>query len=162
MTDQPADLPGGDALQDTRPAGAEETGPVRVRNPRVESMVTGAAYGALIVFGLGVGLYESFSYSWSAGSFPLAAVLISVLNFGIFWGTGWGMGGKLGAVIPASCWLLVVMVFSIRTPSGGLVVTGSTAGNVFLLAGTLAGVLAITFTRSSGNWLLRGGPRQTG
>lgn len=158
MTDQSD----GGNLQDTRPAGVEASRPMRAANPRVAAIVTGAAYGALIVFGLGVGLYESFSYSWSAGTFPLAAVLISILNFGIFWTAGWGMGGKLGAVVPATCWLLVVILFSIRTPSGGLVVTGSTAGNTFLLGGTLAGVLAITFTRSSGNWLLRGGPRQTG
>ncbi len=126
-------------------------------DPRVAAVVSGAAYGALLVFGLGLGLYESFSFSWSVGSFPLAAVLISVLNFGLLWAAGWGMGGKLGAVVPAAAWLIVVMLFSGKTSSGSLVVTGTAAGNVFLLGGTLAAILAIVFTRSSGNWLIRGG-----
>jgi len=131
-------------------------------DPRMAAVVTGAAYGALLVFGLAIGVYESFSYSWSVGWFPLAAVLISLLNLGVFWAAGWGMGGKLGAAIPAAGWLIMVMVFSARTSSGGLVVTGSPAGNTFLLGGTLTAILAIVFTRSSGNWLLSGRPSRSG
>ena len=146
--------------ESTEPAGGTDTAlpdPARPADPRLAAVVGGAAYGALAVFGLGLGLYESFSYSWSAGSFPLAAVLISLLNLGIFWAAGWGMGGKLGAVVPAAAWLIVVMVFASRKPQGSLIVTGSLAGNVFLLGSTVAAIVAIVLTRTSRNWLLGGG-----
>jgi hypothetical protein len=121
-----------------------------------ERMVTIAAYVALAVVGAMVGIVESFSYPWTWGTFPIASILISALNFGLLWLAGWGMGGKLGAVVPAGMWLVALMVFSVRTPSGGLIVTGDTPGNVYLLGGTVAGLAAIVVTRSSGSWLLGG------
>lgn len=131
------------------------------RNPRAEAFVTGAAYAALAVLGAVVGVVESFSFAWSMGSFPVAAVLICLVNLVLLRLAGWGMGGKLGAATPAATWLIALMVFSVRTPSGGLVVTGTTAGNLYLLGGTVAGLLAIVLTPSSHNWLLAGAGDQS-
>ncbi|MCW2885483.1 MAG: hypothetical protein QOE54_2010 [Streptosporangiaceae bacterium] len=140
--------------------GSDDLGPepvpVRKRtpNPRVQAFVTGAAYGGLAVAGLMLGVIESFSYSWSAGSIPLAAILWSLFNLVALWGAGRGMGGKLGAAVPALMWLAVVMVLAVQRPEGDLVVTGTAAGTIFLYGGVLAGGIALLLAPSSGEWLL--------
>lgn len=139
---------------DLRPAASDEERPAR--DPLLVSV---AAYVALAVVGALVGVIESFTFSWSLGGFPLAAVLFCLANFGLLRLAGWGMGGKLGATTPAATWLLVLVVLSIRTSSGGLIVTGTLAGNVFLLGGVIAAIFAIGLTRSpasAGDWLLAG------
>jgi hypothetical protein len=135
--------------------------PVQPRrpNPRVEAFVTGAAYGGLVVAGLMLGVIESFSFSWSAGSIPLAAILWSLFNLVACYGAGRGMGGKLGAAVPTLMWLVVVVVLAVQRPEGDLVVTGTLAGTVFLYGGVLAAGVAILLAPSSGEWLLGGAGR---
>jgi hypothetical protein len=126
----------------------------------VEAFVTGAVYGGLVVAGLMLGVIESFSFSWSAGWIPLAAILCCLFNLMAFWGAGWGLGGKLGAAVPALMWLAVVLVLAVQRPEGDLVVTGTTAGVVFLYGGVLAVGAALLLTPSSGGWLLGGAGRE--
>jgi hypothetical protein len=130
--------------------------PVREPNPRVEAFITGAAYGGLIVAGLMLGVIESFSFSWTAGPIPLAAILWSLFNLVAFWGAGWGMGGKLGATVPTLMWLVVVILLAIQRPEGDLVVTGTMEGTVFLYGGVLAAGIAVLLSPSSSEWLVGG------
>lgn len=143
---------------DVRPAvsGGEQP-------PESPLVLTLAAYAALAVLGFVVGVVESFSFSWSLGSFPLAAVLICALNLGLLRLAGWGIGTKLGATVPAATWLVALVILSIRTTSGGLIVTGTLAGTVYLIGGVIAAIFAIALTPASGqpgDWLLAGSDRQ--
>jgi Family of unknown function (DUF6113) len=143
---------------DVRPvvAGGEPT-------PQSPLVLTLAAYAALAVLGFVVGVMESFTFSWSVAWFPLAAALICAVNYFLLRSAGWGMGGKLGATVPAATWLLALVMLSIRTPSGGLIVTGTTAGTVYLVGGVIVAIFAISLTPSAGqpgDWLLAGSGRQ--
>jgi hypothetical protein len=132
--------------------------------PESPLVLTLAAYAALAVLGFVVGVVESFSFSWALGSFPLAAVLICALNLGLLRLAGWGMGTKLGATAPAATWLVALAILAIRTTSGGLIVTGTLAGNIYLIGGMIAAIFAIGLTPASGrpgDWLLAGGGRQS-
>ncbi|MGI8330733.1 DUF6113 family protein [Actinomadura scrupuli] len=136
-------------------------GPIRAPGPgpRVEAFVTGAAYGALVLAGLMLGVIESFSYSWYVGPVPLAAIWLSVFNLAVFYGAGWGMGGKLGAAVPALMWLAVVVTLAVQRPEGDLIVTGTMAGTIFLYGGVLAAGAALLLVPSTGDWLLGGAGR---
>jgi hypothetical protein len=133
--------------------------PAREPNPTVQAFVTGAAYGALVLAGLMLGVIESFSYSWYLGAIPLAAILWSLFNLAVLWLAGWGMGGKLGAAVPALMWLAVVVTLAVQRPEGDLIVTGTTAGTIFLYGGVLAAGAALLLVPSTGNWLLGGAGR---
>jgi hypothetical protein len=134
----------------------------REPNPRVQAFITGAVYGGLVVAGLMLGVIESFSFSWSAGPIPLAAIAWSLFNLVAFWAAGWGLGGKLGATVPTLMWLAVVIVFAVQRPEGDLVVPGTAAGTVFLYGGVLAAGIAILLAPSSGTWLLGAAGRESG
>jgi Family of unknown function (DUF6113) len=131
-------------------------GPVPPRRPgrRAQAFITGAAYGGLALAGAMLAVVESFSFSWYAGPIPLAAIGWSLVNLVAFWAAGRGMGGKLGAVLPTLMWLAVVIALAVPRPEGDLVVTGTTAGTVFLYGGVLAAGVAIWLAPSSGEWLL--------
>jgi hypothetical protein len=113
------------------------------------AFVTGAAYGMLAVLGVALGVLGSFEFGWTVAGLPLAALGWSALNLVVFRGAGWAMRGKLGAVIPAACWLIVVVVLSSQRPEGDLVVTGTTAGYVFIFAGAIGALAAISLTPSA-------------
>lgn len=100
---------------------------------------TGAAYGALIALGAVLGVVGSFQFSWG----PVAAILLTVVNFAVFRAAGWAMAAKLGAIAVAVPWLIVVMVLSSPRAEGDVVVTGTLAGWVFILGGAAAAALAI-------------------
>jgi hypothetical protein len=150
---QPYGFPGSDDQAVPGPV------PPKGLGPRGEAFVTGAAYGGLVVAGLMLGVVESFSFSWYAGSVPLAAILWSLFNLAAFWGAGWGMGRKLGAAVPTLMWLVVVVVLAVQRPEGDLVVTGTTAGTIFLYGGVIAAGIALVLAPSSGEWLLGGAAR---
>jgi hypothetical protein len=69
---------------------------------------------------------------------------------------------RLGAVVPAAPWMIILIVLSSRRPEGDLVVTGTTAGYVYMFGGVLAALIAIVWTRSAHSWLLAGAPRPPG
>lgn len=122
----------------------------------MQGLVTGAAYGVLVVLGLFLGVVTSFQFSWTAGSVPVAAVLLTLVEFAAFRLAGWAMESKLGVAALAVPWLIVVVLLSTRRPEGDLVVTGTTAGYVFIFGGSIAAVVAVAVTRSPRPWILRG------
>lgn len=134
------------------PAGDGAPEPYR----RAQAMITGAAYGALGVFGLALGVFGSFLYSWMLGPVPIAALAFAVLNLAAVRLAGWGMSSKLGAVIPTVTWLVVVFSLSTKRAEGDLVITGTAPGYLFIVGGSIAAVIAIALTPSPHSWLLRG------
>jgi uncharacterized protein DUF6113 len=133
------------------------TGPHAPQEPSRESaLLTGVAYGVLAVLGLVLGVITSYQFSWTLVGFPVAAVLLSVVEFAAFRLAGWAMESKLGAAALAVPWLIVVVLLSSRRPEGDLIVTGTTAGYVFIFGGSIAAVVAIAMTRSPHPWILRG------
>jgi hypothetical protein len=124
--------------------------------------LVGTAYGVLAVLGVLLGVIGSFEFSWQAGSVPVAAIALSAVNLVIFRAAGWAMESRLGAVIPAALWMIILVVLSSRRPEGDLVVTGTTPGYVYMFGGAVAALVAIVWTRSSRSWLLAGAPRPPG
>lgn len=124
-------------------------------NPRISSLVTGAAYGALAVAGLLLAVIEGFTYHWSV----LVAVLFCVLNLAGFWAAGWGMGGKFGAAVPFLPWLAVTVLLAEPRAEGSVIVDGTTGGYVLLIGGLAAGVLAIVATPAANRPELPAGSR---
>jgi hypothetical protein len=128
--------------------------------PAPESaFLTGLAYGVLAVLGVLLGVIGSFEFSWQFGSVPVAAILLSVVNLAAFRAAGWAMESKLGAVVPAVVWMIILVVLSSRRPEGDLVVTGTTPGYVYMFGGAVAALAAIIWTRSARPWVLTGVPR---
>jgi hypothetical protein len=132
------------------PAGPAPAGPPT----RADAFLGGAAYGALAVAGLVIGVLGSFYQGWAAGPVPVAAIAFSLLNLAAFRLAGWAMGGKLGALVPAVAWLLVVIFLSSRRPEGDLVINASVASYVYLIGGSIGAIIAIARTRSARNWLV--------
>jgi Family of unknown function (DUF6113) len=131
--------------------------------PTPESaFLVGIAYGVLAVLGVLLGVIGSFEFSWQAGSFPVAAIALSALNLAIFRAAGWAMESRLGAVVPAVLWMIILVVLSSRRPEGDLVVTGTTPGYVYMFGGAVAALVAIIWTHSSRSWLLGGAPQPPG
>ena len=133
----------------------EPTSPAEPAEPaapptRLEAFVTGGAYGVLAVGGAVIGLLGSFYHATPTGLIPVFAIAFALLNLVAFRLAGWAMGTRLGAVVPALAWLLVVIFLSSKRPEGDLVISASTAGYVFLLGGSLGAVLAVARTRSAG------------
>ncbi|MCO6006588.1 DUF6113 family protein [Actinoallomurus purpureus] len=137
----------------------EWTGPDAPQEPpREPGLVTGVAYGLFVVLGVLLGLVGSFEFSWTAGSVPVAAILLAAADFAAFRFAGWAMESRLGVATVAVPWLIVVVLLSSRRPEGDLVVTGTAAGYIFIFGGSIAAVAAIAATRSSRPWMLRGVP----
>ncbi|WP_067477084.1 DUF6113 family protein [Actinomadura hibisca] len=139
------------------PAGATADGP-RAETP-VDAFVSGAAYAALALLALVVAVLGAFAQDWTLGSVPVAAIGLVAANFVFVRLAGWAMGARLGAVIPAVVWSLVVFLLSVQRPEGDLVIPGTTPGYVFIVGGMVAAVIAAGTTptrRPAGDWLTRG------
>jgi hypothetical protein len=135
----------------------ETTSPYPPPEARGEpAFLTGIAYGVLAVLGAVLGVIGSFEFSWQLGAFPVAALAWTAVNVAAFRGAGWAMEGKLGVAAPAVPWLVVVLVLSSSRPEGDLVVTGTTAGYVFIFGGAIAAAVALASTPSPRSWLLGG------
>lgn len=128
--------------------------------PAPESAIlVGLAYGLFAVLGVLLGLIGSFEFSWQLGGVPVAAIFLSLVNLAAFRAAGWAMERKLGAVVPAVVWMIILVVLSSRRPEGDLVVTGTTPGYVYMFGGAVAALAAIIWTRSARPWMLTGVPR---
>jgi hypothetical protein len=126
------------------------------------AVLIGLAYGVLAVLGVLLGVIGSFEFSWQFGSVPVAAIFLSLVNLAAFRAAGWAMESKLGAVVPAVLWMIILVVLSSRRPEGDLVVTGTTPGYVYMFGGAVAALVAIVWTRSARPWTLTGVPRAPG
>jgi hypothetical protein len=127
--------------------------------PSEPAFLIGLVYGVLAVLGVLLGLIGSFEFSWTIGGVPVAAIMLSLVNLAAFRAAGWAMESKLGAVVPAALWMIILLVLSSRRPEGDLVVTGTTAGYVYMFGGAVAALVAIAWTRSSRPWALTSVPR---
>jgi hypothetical protein len=136
-------------------SSALSTGETPAETPtRAEAFISGGAYGVLAVGGAALGVAGSFWQDVDLGPVPLLAIFFVLLNFGAFRLAGWAMGTRLGAVVPAVGWLVVVIFMSSKRPEGDLVISGSAAGYVFLLGGAIAAVVAIARSRPTRNWII--------
>lgn len=135
-----------------RAAAAPSTAPPRAQGSGVDVVVSVAAYLVLALLGFAYGLFGAFHQDWTVGTWPLPAIGLCVVLFGLVYGAGFGMGSKLGAVVPAAVWMVVTFVMSSKQSEGDLVVPGTTAGYVYIIGGMVAALLAIALAPS------RGGP----
>ncbi|WP_329094628.1 DUF6113 family protein [Actinomadura citrea] len=150
---EPAEGAGASAL---RPAGGEGPG---------DAFVSGAAYAALGVLGGVFGVFGSFAQDWSLGAVPLVALVLVALVFAMAWASGKAMGGRLGALIPALVWGVVVFILQMRRPEGDLVVPATLPGYVFVIGGMVAAVIGIMLVppaRPPGEWMLGKAGRSRG
>lgn len=125
------------------PAGAGQPVPLRVPDTHFEAVLAGAAYGVLAVLGFVLAVVGSFHAGWTMSGLPIVAIIATTANFVVFWGAGWAMRSKLGSLLPAVTWLIVVLLLSVRRVEGDLIVTGSMAGQLFLVGGSIAAAVAV-------------------
>jgi hypothetical protein len=124
-----------------------------------EAVAAGAAYAALGVLGLLFGVLGSFAHGWLVGAVPVAAIVLTAVNFAAVRLAAWAMRSPLGGVVFAVPWGLVVLLMSIKRSEGDLVVPGTAAGYVFILGGVIGAVIAAALQptrRPPGEWLVRG------
>src|SRR5689334_2715794 len=93
--------------------------------------LVGLVYGVLAVLGVLLGLLGSFEFSWTAGGVPIAAILLVLVNLAAFRAAGWATESKLGAVVPAALWMVILLVLSAKRPEGDLVVIATMPGYVY-------------------------------
>ncbi|MGN9784795.1 DUF6113 family protein [Nonomuraea sp. ZG12] len=132
---------------------------------QAESALAGAAYGMLFVLGVVMGVVGGFTHGgeiWPAGPVPVTAIIWLLALFGVCLGAGRMMRSRLGAGVIAVGWLLVSMAFSFELGAGDLVISGNTAGYVYLYGGICALIVAFWLSPSSGrSWLLHGHPESS-
>ncbi|WP_433333978.1 DUF6113 family protein [Spirillospora sp. CA-294931] len=131
----------------------------------LEAFVAGAAYAALGVLAALVALVGSFLQVFEAGPVPVASIALVLVVFGLVRAAGWAMGRRLGALVPALVWTLVVFVLSLQRPEGDLIVPGTAAGYFYIVGGMVAAVVGVYLVPPdgpSGQWLLRGASRTDG
>jgi hypothetical protein len=135
---------------------AEVDVPAPVSPARPRPVLTGVAYGVLLVLGVVLALVGGFQHAWYVGAvFPVAALSWVAALFGVFYGAGRLMGGKLGAGVPAVTWLLLSMLLATPSPEGDLAIAGDLAGYLYLYGGGVAVVVAVLLVPSAGTtWLL--------
>ena len=124
-----------------------------------QAFVTGGAYALLFLLGALEGLVGCFQFSRAVGSFPLAALVLAVaIGVTCVLGAA-GMGSAAGALAPALGWFVVSVVLSLPTSGGSVIITGTTAGEVYLYGGSFcaAGGVVVAFVRRA-----RTGPPRAG
>lgn len=101
--------------------------------------LTTITYLALFLFGIAQGLLGAFYYA--TGPDPLAAIGFDALILATCMFGAWGTGRGAGAFVPAVGWFIATFVLASGTSEGSVIVTASTAGEVFLYGGALCAVI---------------------
>jgi len=96
-------------------------------------------YLALFLFGIAQGLLGAFYYA--AGPDPLAAIGFDLVILATCLLGAWGTGQATGAFVPAVGWFIATFVLATGTGAGSVIVTASTAGEVFLFGGAICAVI---------------------
>jgi hypothetical protein len=120
--------------------------------------LTTLTYLALFGFGIAQGLVGAFCYG--IGPAPLAAVgfdlaILATCLFG-----AWGTQHALGGFAPAAGWFIATFVLASGSSSGSVIITASSAGEVFLFGGAVAAMIGLVVGFAL--WARRGlsgGPR---
>lgn len=107
----------------------------------------GRVLGGVLV-GLGaveLGVLECFLVPFRIGgtSTPLALLLALVGNVALTRVMYRATGHRVATAVPVVAWLALVLVFSVKTAEGDLVVPGTWPGLLFLFGGTIAGAVAV-------------------
>jgi len=101
--------------------------------------LTIVTYLALLVFGCAQGLLGSFYYD--AGPVPLAAIGFDVAILATCLLGAWGTNQATGAFVPAVGWFVATFVLASGTGAGSVIITASTAGELFLFGGAVCALL---------------------
>lgn len=101
--------------------------------------LTTITYLALFLFGVAQGLLGAFYYA--AGPDPLAAIGFDLVILATCLLGAWGTGQAAGAFVPAAGWFIATFVLASGTGAGSVIVTASTAGEVFLYGGAICAVI---------------------
>ena len=120
--------------------------------------LTTLTYLALLLFGIAQGVVGAFFYG--VGPDPLAAVGFDVAILATCLLGAWGTQRALGGLAPAVGWFIATFVLASGTGSGSVIITASSAGEVFLFGGAIGAMIGVVagFTV----WARRrpqGGPR---
>jgi hypothetical protein len=101
--------------------------------------LTTITYLALFLFGIAQGLLGAFYYA--AGPDPLAAIGFDLIILATCMLGAWGTSRAAGAFVPAAGWFIATFVLASGTSAGSVIVTASTAGEVFLFGGAICAVI---------------------
>jgi hypothetical protein len=101
--------------------------------------LTTITYLALFLFGVAQGLLGAFYYA--VGPDPLAAIGFDLVILATCVLGAWGTGRAAGAFVPAAGWFIATLVLASGTGAGSVIVTASTAGEVFLYGGAICAVI---------------------
>ncbi len=96
-------------------------------------------YLALFLFGVAQGLLGSFYYA--VGPHPLAAIGFDVAILATCLLGAWGTGQGAGAFVPAAGWFIMTFVLASGTSAGSVIVTASTAGELYLFGGAICALI---------------------
>lgn len=103
--------------------------------------LTTVTYLALFGFGIAQGLVGSFYYG--AGPAPLAAVGFDAAILATCLLGAWGTQHALGGFTPAVGWFIATFVLASGTSGGSVIITASSAGEVFLFGGAVGAMIGV-------------------
>ena len=103
--------------------------------------LTTVTYLALFAFGIAQGLVGSFYYG--AGPAPLAAVGFDAAILATCLLGAWGTQHSLGGFTPAVGWFIATFVLASGTSGGSVIITASSAGEVFLFGGAVGAMIGV-------------------
>src|SRR4029077_1084595 len=81
------------------------------------------------------------SFYYAVGPDPLAAIGFDVAILATCLLGAWGTGQGAGAFVPAVGWFIMTFVLASGTSSGSVIVTASTAGELFLFGGAICALI---------------------
>jgi hypothetical protein len=93
-------------------------------------------YVMLFVLGAFEGVVGSFQYSQPP--VPWVAVLLVVVIFASCLFAGWGTDSFGGLLLVGAGWILTSFLLSMGSHAGSVIITATSAGEVYLYGGTLA------------------------
>jgi hypothetical protein len=122
--------------------------PLRPRHPGGQ-LTAVSAYVVLFLLGVAEAAIGCFQYS--RGPVPLAGVCFALGILVTCLLAGWGMRTALGGLMPGAGWLATSFALATGTQGGSVLITNTTAGQVFLFGGAAcaAGGCLVAYLRWS-------------
>ena len=91
------------------------------------------AYVVLLLLGVAESVIGCFQYSRGPGPVAAVAFALGILLTCLL--AGWGMRTALGGLMPGAGWLATSFLLATGTQGGSVLITNTTAGQVFLFGG---------------------------
>jgi hypothetical protein len=110
---------------------------------RAHTLAVAGLYTALLVFGALQGLTGSFQFSRSVGPVPVGAVFFALAIGATCWLCGRATRSVAGALVPAVGWIVASYVLAMPNSSGSVIITNSTAGEIYLYGGALCAAIGV-------------------